>query len=92
MKIPMLMIIKIRNREHQAIRLYILLIFIYLLLLLPIITGALVYAAMMLSPEQTKGPRSGLKILFHTPHLIRTAIGLELNIHSNESDISILVK
>lgn len=89
MTIPMLIRIKVRAPEAHF-RLFFPILLLYLLLALPYLLLSIAYCIMRVvaRDEQVTGY---LKICFLLPSLINAAAGTDIEVHSNDSDITITI-
>lgn len=89
--VPMIFWIRIKSPE-TSFRLFIPLILVYLLLLIPYVICVLVYAFLSIAPESTSTARGYLIIAVRSPAILIAMKGIEIKVHSNDSDISMYVK
>ncbi|MBI9106250.1 MAG: hypothetical protein JEZ04_05845 [Spirochaetales bacterium] len=87
----MLLRIKVKNKD-ASFGLFFPLILLYLLLLVAIILCGIAYAFMMLAPQKSKQARTWMMFVFKSPRLISAARGMEIMVHSNDSDVKMFVK
>ena len=89
--IPMLLRLKVKSKD-ASFGFYLPLLLLYILLVPVFTVTAVVYAFMLLSPEQTKEARGYMKFLFFMPALLNAAKGMEIEVHSNDADIVMFLK
>ncbi|MBI9101466.1 MAG: hypothetical protein JEY99_03545 [Spirochaetales bacterium] len=91
MRIPWLLIFKIKD-EGKGVSLYILLPLIYLLFLPLIVLGAVVFALMVAFGAGKEKRESVQALIVHLPQLLAASWGTEIIVHSEKSDVKIVVK
>jgi len=89
--LPMLLRVKVRD-EKSSFGFFIPLIIVYMLFVPIIILGGVAYAILLIIPETTKQARSYLQLIMSLPSLLSASIGTEIEIHSDDKDISMYVK
>lgn len=90
--LPMLIRIRIKDREHgKSLALFFPMIIIYLLLIVVYLLLALVYAVLLVVPGKTSEARAAIGLSFSLPNLLIAARGTEVTIHSDGSDVMIRI-
>lgn len=89
MTIPMLISVKVRSPQANF-RLYVPILLLYILLSVPYLLLAIAFF-IMLAVARDEQATGYLRICFLLPSLIRAAAGTDIEVHSNDSDITITI-
>jgi hypothetical protein len=89
--IPMVLRFKIRSPE-ASFGFLIPLVLVYLLFIPVLALGVCVYVILLISPKQTAEVRAFFMMLFALPGLLTACKGTEIDIHSDDSDVTLYIR
>ncbi len=89
--IPMLLWISVKS-DKSSFKLFLPLILVYLLLFTAQVLSLVLYMVLLTSPRRTVLARSYLMIIVRLPMLLTAAKGVDVSVHSNDSNIQFFIK
>lgn len=89
--LPMLLRIRVKSEEANF-GFFLPLIIFYILALPLYVVVALVYLIMLMAGDGAREVRNYTKIAFYVPSLLKAAKGMEIEVHSDDSDVVLFIK
>ncbi len=90
MNVPMILWMKFRDENH-SFRIWLPLILVYILLL-PLVALGLIALPFLYLAKENPQARAVMRLLLYLPQLVRSMNGTEIDIHSDDSDITLSIR